>query len=145
MSTSIDVATKKAEAVTAENFEAASPTWSPDGKWIAFMGKEGKDAERYNTWNVYVVEARAGATPAQSHELRRRAVLGFARTAGVEQGWHSPGVPADLRRQAERVQHESPGGSAGRRRRTQGIGRAVGPQRLGAALFARRQVRSSFW
>jgi dipeptidyl aminopeptidase/acylaminoacyl peptidase len=58
-----DMATKKAEALTAESLEAGSPSWSPDGKWIAFMGKEGKDAERYNTWNVYVIEARAGATP----------------------------------------------------------------------------------
>ncbi|MBZ5621180.1 MAG: S9 family peptidase [Acidobacteriia bacterium] len=60
-----DVATKKAEALTAETLEAGSPTWSPDGRWIAFMGKEGKEAERYNTWNVYVTEARAGATPRQ--------------------------------------------------------------------------------
>ena len=58
-----DVATKKAEALTAEGFEVASPSWSPDGKSVAFLGKEGKDAERYNTWNVYVVDATAGATP----------------------------------------------------------------------------------
>lgn len=58
-----DMATKKPEALTAEGFEVASPSWSPDGQWIAFLGKEGKDAERYNTWNLYVVEARAGATP----------------------------------------------------------------------------------
>jgi dipeptidyl aminopeptidase/acylaminoacyl peptidase len=57
------VAAKKAEPITAEGFEVASPTWSPDGKWIAFMGREGKEAERYNTNNVYVVEARAGAAP----------------------------------------------------------------------------------
>ena len=60
-----DVATKKAEALTAETIEAASPTWSPDGKSVAFLGKEGKDADRYNTWNVYVVEARAGAAARQ--------------------------------------------------------------------------------
>jgi len=60
-----DIGTKKAEALTSETLEVGSPNWSPDGKWVAFMGKEGKDAERYNTWNVYVVEARAGATPRQ--------------------------------------------------------------------------------
>ncbi len=60
-----DVATKKAEALTAESIEAASPSWSPDGKSIAFLGKEGKDAERYNTWNVYVIEAHAGAAARQ--------------------------------------------------------------------------------
>jgi dipeptidyl aminopeptidase/acylaminoacyl peptidase len=60
-----DVATKKSEAVTSDKFEAASPSWSPDGKSIAFLGKEGKDAERYNTWNVYVIDAKAGATPRQ--------------------------------------------------------------------------------
>ncbi len=58
-----DMATKKPEALTAEGLEVASPAWSPDGQWIAFLGKEGKDAERYNTWNLYVVEAHAGATP----------------------------------------------------------------------------------
>jgi len=60
-----DMETKKAEALTAESLEAASPAWSPDGKTIAFLGKEGKDADRYNTWNVYVVDARIGATPRQ--------------------------------------------------------------------------------
>ncbi|HXB19954.1 MAG TPA: S9 family peptidase [Candidatus Solibacter sp.] len=58
-----DIATKKTEMLTAETLEASSPTWSPNGRSIAFLGKEGKDAERYNTWNVFVIDARAGATP----------------------------------------------------------------------------------
>jgi dipeptidyl aminopeptidase/acylaminoacyl peptidase len=58
-----DVESKKAEALTEASLEAASPSWSPDGKWIAFLGRSGKDAERYNTSNVFVMEARAGATP----------------------------------------------------------------------------------
>ena len=58
-----DLASKKTDALTAESLEAASPNWSPDGQAIAFLGKEGKDADRYDTWNVYVTEARAGAAP----------------------------------------------------------------------------------
>jgi dipeptidyl aminopeptidase/acylaminoacyl peptidase len=60
-----DVETKKSEALTDPALEASAPSWSPDGKWIAFLGRSGKDAERYNTSNVFVMEARAGATPRQ--------------------------------------------------------------------------------
>src|SRR6185437_12934800 len=60
-----DVATKKADAITAETLEAAAPSWSPDSQWIAFMGREANNAERYNTSNVFVIEAKAGATPKQ--------------------------------------------------------------------------------
>lgn len=60
-----DMASKKAEALTAEDFEVASPSWSPDGQSIAFLGKQGKEAERYNTWNVYVMETQVGAAPRQ--------------------------------------------------------------------------------
>jgi dipeptidyl aminopeptidase/acylaminoacyl peptidase len=60
-----DIATKRSDALTSETLEAASATWSPDGQSIAFLGKEGKEAERYNTWNVYMIEARTGATARQ--------------------------------------------------------------------------------
>lgn len=58
-----DIAAKKAEALTSETLEIGQPSWSPDGRSIAFMGREGKDAERYNIWNLYVMEAKAGAAP----------------------------------------------------------------------------------
>ena len=60
-----DVATRKAEALTEAALEASAPAWSADGKWISFTGRSGKDAERYNTGNVFVMEARAGAAPRQ--------------------------------------------------------------------------------
>jgi dipeptidyl aminopeptidase/acylaminoacyl peptidase len=58
----VDIATKKTDSLTAETVEASSPTWSPNGQSIAFLGKEGKDAERYNIWNLYVIDAQGGAT-----------------------------------------------------------------------------------
>src|SRR5215470_14298563 len=60
-----DIETKKSEALTAADLEASAPSFSPDGQWIAFMARSGKDAERYNTSNVFVMEARPGATPRQ--------------------------------------------------------------------------------
>jgi dipeptidyl aminopeptidase/acylaminoacyl peptidase len=60
-----DIASKKSEPLTAETLDVASPSWSHDGNSIAFLGKEGKDSERYNTWNVYVIDARVGAAPRQ--------------------------------------------------------------------------------
>src|SRR5258708_25151951 len=60
-----DIASKKVEPLTAETLDVASPSWSHDGNSIAFLGKEGKDSERYNTWNVYVMDARVGASHRQ--------------------------------------------------------------------------------
>jgi dipeptidyl aminopeptidase/acylaminoacyl peptidase len=58
-----DLASKKADALTSETLEVGQPSFSPDGQSIAFMGREGKDAERYNIWNLYTMEAKAGAAP----------------------------------------------------------------------------------
>ena len=83
----LDLASKKTDSLTAESLEAASPNWSPDGQSIAFLGKEGKDADRYDTWNVYVMEARAGATPRQvTHYDGVRASASLARPAWSPDG-----------------------------------------------------------
>jgi Tol biopolymer transport system component len=60
-----DIATKKLDALTDSAMEAAAPTWSPDGQRIAFLARAGKDADRYNTTNLFVMDAHAGATPKQ--------------------------------------------------------------------------------
>ena len=131
------MATKKADALTPETLEVGPPSWSPDGKSIAFMGKEGKDAERYNTWNLYVMEARAGAAPRDDHEIRRAARSSAGRGRPE---WSPDGsrlrLPAELRRETERVQHEPARGGSGGRRRAEDFWRTSW-----IAAFRRRALR----
>lgn len=58
-----DLATRKAEQVTSGDVDDASPAWSPDGTRLAFVSAREKDADRTENTDVYVVAAKAGATP----------------------------------------------------------------------------------
>src|SRR5262249_12489092 len=60
-----DIATKKLAVLTESSLEASRPSFSPGGKQTPFLAPTGKDADRYNTLNVFVMEARPGATPKQ--------------------------------------------------------------------------------
>jgi dipeptidyl aminopeptidase/acylaminoacyl peptidase len=60
-----DIARKKAELLTPGSYNELAPAWSPDGSSIAFVSKRRPDFDRTNNWDLYVVEARTGASPRQ--------------------------------------------------------------------------------
>lgn len=57
-----DVETKKLERLTTGKWDESSPSWSPDGKWIAFLSNHEKDPDREPEGQIFVAEAKAGAT-----------------------------------------------------------------------------------
>ena len=63
-----DVESKKLEALTGvkpeeRNFEEGNTSWSPDGSQIAFVSNHAKDPDQTGTDDIFLVEARVGATP----------------------------------------------------------------------------------
>jgi dipeptidyl aminopeptidase/acylaminoacyl peptidase len=58
------VKSKKLEALTSDkNFEDRDPVWSPDSTRIAFVSNHEKDPDQSGNDEIFVVEARPGATP----------------------------------------------------------------------------------
>ncbi len=60
-----DLATRKAECLTPGKYHESLPSWSPDGSSIAFVSKRGADFDRHLNHDIYVIEAKLGATPRQ--------------------------------------------------------------------------------
>jgi dipeptidyl aminopeptidase/acylaminoacyl peptidase len=61
----VDVATHAATLLTPGAVDAALPAWSPDGQRIAYVRKSGDDGDRTDNFDVYVIDAHAGAEPRQ--------------------------------------------------------------------------------
>ncbi len=60
-----DLAQKKADMLTPGEHSEVWPSWSPDGRSIAFVSKRRDDFDRTNNWDLYVVDARLGSMPRQ--------------------------------------------------------------------------------
>ncbi|HKW48956.1 MAG TPA: S9 family peptidase [Gemmatimonadaceae bacterium] len=58
-----DVDTKKTETLTSGLDDDGSPSWSPDNRMIAFVRGPVAEPDHSRDDDVYVIEARAGATP----------------------------------------------------------------------------------
>jgi len=61
----LDVESGKTTLLTAGDYDELLPAWSPDGKSLAFVSKRRPDADRDDNWDLYVMEAAAGAAPRQ--------------------------------------------------------------------------------
>jgi dipeptidyl aminopeptidase/acylaminoacyl peptidase len=58
-----DIAKKKTDTLTKGAFNHSAAVWSPDGKSIAFVSNRTADPDKNRNTDIYLIEARAGATP----------------------------------------------------------------------------------
>ena len=60
-----DIATRKLDRLTSSKWDEGAPAWSPDGARIAFMSNHSDDPDRDPSAQLFVAEAKAGATEKQ--------------------------------------------------------------------------------
>ena len=65
-----DLATRKAERLTSDRNDESRPAWSPDGRQLAFLGREGEDPDRGSRFTLFVTTPASGAEPRKLVEFQ---------------------------------------------------------------------------
>ncbi len=60
-----DLARRRATPLVTGEYDEAAPSWSPDGRAIAFVSRRRPDFDRTDNYDLYVVDATPGAEPRQ--------------------------------------------------------------------------------
>jgi dipeptidyl aminopeptidase/acylaminoacyl peptidase len=60
-----DVASRAATQLLSGDYDEKLPSWSPDGRSIAFVSRRRPEYDRSDNYDLYVVEATAGSEPRQ--------------------------------------------------------------------------------
>ncbi|KTD35225.1 acylaminoacyl peptidase [Legionella moravica] len=61
----VDIADGRITMLTSGEHDEYLPAWSPDGKYIAYVTKRGKDADRHLNYDIYIIEPIAHAKEKQ--------------------------------------------------------------------------------
>ncbi len=79
-----DIESRNTEPLTQGAFDERLPSWSPDGRSIAFVSNRSADPDRNEDTNIFVIEARTGAEP--------RALTSFSGSDGGRPAWSPDGA-----------------------------------------------------
>ena len=61
----LDLATRAAARLVPGDYDEAAPSWSPDGRSIAFVSRRRAEYDRTGNYDLYVADATPGAEPRQ--------------------------------------------------------------------------------